>query len=260
MGKSTTTAALIDQWRAAGRTVAVLAVDPSSPFTGGALLGDRVRMASHSTDEGVYIRSMAARGHLGGLSAATPAAVQLLSACGFDVVVIETVGVGQSEVDVVRYADTVLILQAPGMGDRVQATKAGLLEIGDVFAVNKADRPGASVTARELRAMVTAKPLLPNQWRPPVLSMVATKGEGVAEVVAAIDDHLAAGEADGSADARRTARVAAEIAALVDERLQGRLLRHQSELDALAAEVLAGGTDAHAAADRMITSIDWSTT
>ena len=146
VGKSTTTAALIELWRSQGRTVAVIAVDPSSPFTGGALLGDRVRMAAHSTDDGVYIRSMAARGQLGGLSAATPAAVQLLSACGFDVVVVETVGVGQSEIDVVRYADTVVILQAPGMGDRIQAVKAGLLEIGDVFAVNKSDRPGASVT------------------------------------------------------------------------------------------------------------------
>ncbi len=258
VGKSTTTAALIELWRSQGRTVAVIAVDPSSPFTGGALLGDRVRMAAHSTDGGVYIRSMAARGQLGGLSAATPAAVQVLSACGFDVVVVETVGVGQSEIDVVRYADTVVILQAPGMGDRIQAVKAGLLEIGDVFAVNKSDRPGASVTARELRAMVSAKPLAAGQWHPPVVSLVASKAEGIAELVSAIDEHLVAGEADGSAQARRTARVAAEIAALADERIQRALARRQADIDTLAADVLDGRADAYQAADAVVAAIDWS--
>ena len=166
VGKSTTTAALIERWRAQGLTVAVLAVDPSSPFTGGAPLGDRVRMGAHSTDSGVFIRSMAARGQLGGLAAAAPAAVRVLTGCGFDIVLVETVGVGQSEVDIVRYADTVVILQAPGMGDRIQATKAGLMEIGDVLAVNKSDRPGANATKRELIAMVSAKPVAAGEWRP----------------------------------------------------------------------------------------------
>lgn len=259
VGKSTTTAALIAEWRDRGLTVAVVAVDPSSPFTGGALLGDRVRMESHSTDDGVYIRSMAARGQLGGLSAATPAAVQVLAGCGFDVVVIETVGVGQSEVDIVRYADTVVILQAPGMGDRIQATKAGLLEIGDVFAVNKSDRPGANLTKRELVAMVSAKPLAPGQWRPPVLPIVATTGEGIGRLVDTIGEHQKAGEVTGSIQQRRRDRVAAQISALAQDQLQLAINQQREAVDQLAAEVLAGRTDAYRAAADVLSDVGWRT-
>lgn len=253
VGKSTTTAALIAEWRARGRTVAVVAVDPSSPFTGGALLGDRVRMDAHSTDPGVYIRSMAARGQLGGLAAATPAAVGVLSGLGFDVVVVETVGVGQSEVDIVRYADTVLILQAPGMGDRIQATKAGLLEIGDVFAVNKADRPGANLTKRELAAMIAAKPLTADQWRPPVLPIVATTGEGIAELVDLLKAHRAWAESSGNARRRRIDRAAAEIAALVQENVQRRLADRSRELAVLAEQVVDGAVAPPEAAQTLLT-------
>ncbi len=154
MGKSTTTSALITAMRGRGQRVGVLAVDPSSPFSGGALLGDRIRMQQHATDEGVFIRSMASRGHLGGLSATTPQALRVLDAAGFDVVLIETVGVGQSEIEVAAAADTTLVLLAPGMGDSIQAAKAGILEIGDIFVVNKADRDGADSTVRELRNMI----------------------------------------------------------------------------------------------------------
>lgn len=253
VGKSTTTAALIAEWRARGRTVAVVAVDPSSPFTGGALLGDRVRMDAHSTDPGVYIRSMAARGQLGGLAAATPAAVGVLSGLGFDVVVVETVGVGQSEVDIVRYADTVLILQAPGMGDRIQATKAGLLEIGDVFAVNKADRPGANLTKRELAAMIAAKPLTADQWRPPVLPIVATTGEGITELVDLLEAHRAWAESSGDARRRRIDRAAAEIAALVQENVQRQLAARSRDLADLAEQVVDGAIAPPEAAQTLLT-------
>ncbi len=191
-GKSTITAALVGAYRARGARVAVLAVDPSSPFTGGALLGDRVRMGDHVLDHGVFIRSMSSRGHLGGLAAATPAAVDLLAALGFDVVLIETVGVGQSEVDVMDLADTVAVAVAPGMGDGIQAAKAGILEIADVLVVNKADHDGARSTVRDLKSMValgrsgTAKP---REWRIPVLSTVAVRGVGIDELVAAFDAH-----------------------------------------------------------------------
>ena len=194
VGKSTTTAALISAARADGLRVAVLAVDPSSPFSGGALLGDRVRMAAHATDPEVYIRSMASRGQLGGLSAATPGAVDLLSAVGFDLVLVETVGVGQNEVDVMRLADTVVVVVAPGMGDGVQAAKAGILEIADLLVVNKADREGATTTVRELRGMLAvgrAGSAAPDEWRVPVLAVVAIDGTGVTELTAALTEHRA---------------------------------------------------------------------
>ncbi len=181
VGKSTTSNALIHAWRASGRTVGVLAVDPSSPITGGALLGDRIRMSDHALDEGVFIRSLATRGHLGGLSEAVPASVRVLDSAGFDIVLVETVGVGQSEVDIMRVADTCVIVMAPGMGDGIQAAKAGLLEIGDVYVVNKADRPGAERTRRDLAAIVGDR----------VLTTSALTGEGIDELVAQIDDHRA---------------------------------------------------------------------
>ncbi|MFN8126743.1 MAG: methylmalonyl Co-A mutase-associated GTPase MeaB [Candidatus Nanopelagicales bacterium] len=255
VGKSTTTAALIGRWRDAGLAVAVLAVDPSSPFTGGALLGDRVRMGDHATDDGVFIRSMAARGQLGGLSAATPAAIRVLAGCGFDVIVVETVGVGQSEVDIVRYADTVVILQAPGMGDRVQATKAGLLEIGDVFAVNKSDRPGADATRRELVAMVSAKPIPEGGWRPPVVAVTASTGAGIDDLVAAIADHRAFAEASGAASARRRARVAAEIRGLALGQVDNRIAAASSTMGDLVESVLSGRRDPRAAAEELLAGL-----
>ena len=182
VGKSTTTAALVGAYRARGAKVGVLAVDPSSPFSGGALLGDRVRMQQHATDDQVFIRSMASRGHLGGLAATTPQVLRVLDAAGFDVVVIETVGVGQSEIEIAATADTSLVLLAPGMGDGIQAAKAGILEIGDVFVVNKADRDGADSTAREIRHMLELG--VRGHWLPPVIKTVASTGVGIDEIIA----------------------------------------------------------------------------
>ena len=204
VGKSTTTSALVAQFRAAGRRVGVLAVDPSSPFSGGALLGDRIRMQEHATDPEVFIRSMASRGHLGGLASSTPQAVRVLDAAGCDPVLVETVGVGQSEVEVAGEADTTIVLLAPGMGDGIQAAKAGILEIGDIFVVNKADRDGADSTARELRHMISLGPSgQAGRGSRPVLKVIATRGEGLTELVAAIDGHRAVagvlGHRDGPA-------------------------------------------------------------
>ena len=184
VGKSTMTNALVGALRAQGKRVGILAVDPSSPFSGGALLGDRIRMQDHALDPEVYIRSMASRGHLGGLSWTTPQALRVLDAAGCDVVVVETVGVGQSEVEVAGLADTTLVLLAPGMGDGIQAAKAGILEIGDLFVVNKADREGADATVRDIRHMISLGDRTePGLWRPPVLKTVAARGEGIDEVM-----------------------------------------------------------------------------
>ena len=182
VGKSTSTTALVRAFRERGLRVGVLAVDPSSPFSGGALLGDRIRMSEHATDPGVFIRSMASRGHLGGLSWATPQAIRVLDGAGCDVVVVETVGVGQSEVEVAALADTTVVLLAPGMGDGIQAAKAGILEVGDVFVVNKADRDGADATVRDLRHMISLGDRTePGLWRPPVVKTVAAQGLGRSE-------------------------------------------------------------------------------
>ncbi len=232
VGKSTITSALIADVRAAGQRVAVLAVDPSSPFSGGALLGDRVRMGEHVTDPGVFIRSMASRGRLGGLSSATPAAVDLMSALGFDVVLVETVGVGQNEVDVLRLADTVVVVTAPGAGDGVQAAKAGILEIADVLVVNKGDREGAAATVRELKTMLAigrteagrtsapardaGAPAVP-RWRVPVLSTTATTGAGIAELVEQIRSHERFAAGTPLAAERRLARSAITVQTLVSD-------------------------------------------
>src|SRR5688572_11502885 len=186
VGKSTTTNALVTAYRARGQRVGVLAVDPTSPFSGGALLGDRVRMAEHTTDPEVFIRSMASRGHLGGLAWAAPQALRVLDAAGFDVVLVETVGVGQSEVEIAGTADTTLVLLAPGMGDGVQAAKAGILEVGDVYVVNKADRPEAATVRCDLRSMLALTERASGSWRPPVLLMSAQSGEGVDKVAQAL--------------------------------------------------------------------------
>jgi len=250
VGKSTLTAALIADLRAAGSTVAVLAVDPSSPFSGGALLGDRVRMAEHVTDPGVYIRSMASRGHLGGMSSTTPAAVDLMSAAGFDVVIVETVGVGQNEVDVLRLADTVVVVTAPGAGDGIQAAKAGILEIADILVVNKADREGVAGTVRELKAMValgrtgTAQP---GGRRIPVLTTTATVPAGIAELRRCILEHARAATADGTGLLRRRARFGMAVETLVTEHVQLTLQSGDGRklLGSAAAELAATGGDPH---------------
>jgi LAO/AO transport system kinase len=252
VGKSTSTSALVSAYRGRGLTVAVLAVDPSSPFSGGALLGDRVRMQEHAIDEGVFIRSMATRGHLGGLAWAAPQALRLLGAAGFDVALVETVGVGQAEVEVASLADSTIVLLAPGMGDGIQAAKAGILEIADLFVVNKADRDGADATARDLRFMLSlAERPADGQWRPPVLKTVASRGEGVEAVVDALEEHRTWLEASGELHRRRVQRAVDELEAVTLAGLRERLgdLRGGTAVRALAERVVAGEVDPYTAAD-----------
>ncbi len=258
VGKSTLTNALVGILRARGKRVGILAVDPSSPFSGGALLGDRIRMQDHALDPNVYIRSMASRGHLGGLSWTTPQALRVLDAAGCEVVLVETVGVGQSEVEVAGLADTTLVLLAPGMGDGIQAAKAGILEIGDVFVVNKADREGADATVRDIRHMISLGDRSePNLWRSPVLKTVAARGDGIAEVMAAIDDHFAWMEASGTLRDRRVRRAVDEIEAIAIRALRIRIgdLRHGQGVDDLAAQVVDGSSDPYAAADQVVEAL-----
>ncbi|GAB3446219.1 methylmalonyl Co-A mutase-associated GTPase MeaB [Streptomonospora sediminis] len=257
VGKSTSTSALVKALRARGDSVAVLAVDPSSPFTGGALLGDRVRMQEHATDPGVYIRSMATRGHLGGLSWAAPHALRVLDAAGFAVVLVETVGVGQAEVDIAAHADTTVVLSAPGMGDGVQAGKAGVLEVADILAVNKADREGARAAVRDLRQMVAQVDREPHEWKPPVVSMAAADGEGVADLLAHLDEHADHLDTSGGLNARRRARARREIEGIAMEVLTRRLadVSGHAALDKLADEVAAGG-DPYAAADTVLAALE----
>jgi LAO/AO transport system kinase len=256
-GKSTLVAALIAALREAGRTVAVVAVDPSSPITGGALLGDRVRMQAYASDDGVFIRSMASRGHAGGLASTSASAAAVLDACGFDIVLLETVGTGQSEVEVAATADTTVVLEAPEMGDEVQAIKAGLLEVADLVVVNKGDRPGAGRTAAQLRAMLvptTARVAAddrdrPRPKRPEVLVTTALTGDGIPELLAALDRHRAAGRA-GASEASRRARAAAQVDAIVLDRFRERVLG-SDEARALIDAVAAHELDPFAAADRL---------
>src|SRR4051812_6669196 len=254
VGKSTTTAALVAALRGRGTRVGVLAVDPSSPFSGGALLGDRVRMQEHATDAGVYIRSMASRGHLGGLAWTTPQALRVLDAAGCEVVLVETVGVGQAEVEVASLADTTLVLVAPGMGDAIQAAKAGILEVADVFVVNKADRDGADQAARDLRNMLSLGERHDAlAWQPPIVKTVASRGEGVDDVVAALDAHHAWLLESGRLDAKRRVRAAEEVESIAVTALREQMgdLRGGSLLDQLAGQVVAGEIDPYAAADRL---------
>jgi LAO/AO transport system kinase len=258
VGKSTTTSALVGALRAQDRRVGVLAVDPTSPFSGGALLGDRVRMAEHATDDGVFIRSMATRGHLGGLSWSTPQALRVLDAAGCDVVLIETVGVGQSEVEVVALADTTVVLLAPGMGDGVQAAKAGILEVADVFVVNKADREGAAQAVRDLRHMISlAGPREGGRWTRPVVSTVASRHEGLEDLVAALDRHRDWIDSHGERHRRRLARAAAEIEAITLDRIRDRIgdLRGGSGLADLAKRVVVGDLDPYLAADELAAGV-----
>jgi LAO/AO transport system kinase len=260
-GKSTLVAALIAELRAAGRTVAVVAVDPSSPITGGALLGDRVRMQSYASDDGVFIRSMASRGHAGGLAATSTSAAAVLDAAGFDVVLLETVGTGQSEVEVAAAADTTVVLEAPEMGDEVQAIKAGLLEVADIVVVNKGDRPGAQRTAAQLRAMLApageaGRELAVRIKRPDVLVTTAVSGAGVPELLAALDRHRADGSAEATPAARR-ARAAAQVRAVVLERLWERLASPElaGATDAAITAVARHETDPFAAADALLAAL-----
>jgi LAO/AO transport system ATPase len=257
VGKSTTTTALVRAYRAARKRVGVLAVDPSSPFSGGALLGDRVRMTDHAGDPGVFIRSMASRGHLGGLAWATPQALRVLDAAGCDVVLVETVGVGQSELEVASLADTTLVLLAPGMGDGIQAAKAGILEVADVLVVNKADRDGADRTARDLRSMLSlGGPPGDGAWRPPVVCTVASReaDNGVPDVLARIEEHSAWLAASGEGRRRRVARAAREVEAIAVAGLRARLgdVHGSAALGTLAEQVVAGDTDPYRAADELV--------
>lgn len=258
VGKSTMTSAIVKALRHRDLRVGVLAVDPSSPFSGGALLGDRIRMQDHTLDPEVYIRSMASRGHLGGLAWSTPQALRVLDAAGCDVVLVETVGVGQSEVEVAGLADTTIVLLAPGMGDGIQAAKAGILEVGDVFVVNKADREGADATARELRQMISlGEARAPGDWRPPVIQTVASRGEGIDEVMAALDEHRDWLGVSGALRAGRVRRAAAEIEAITLHALRSRIgdPRRGTALDDVAGQVVDGTIDPYAAADVLVEAV-----
>ena len=263
-GKSTLVAALIARVREAGRSVAVIAVDPSSPITGGALLGDRVRMQAHAGDGDVFLRSMASRGHAGGLASTSGAAAAVLDAAGFDLILLETVGTGQSEVEVAAAADTTVVVEAPEMGDEVQAIKAGLLEVADLVVVNKGDRPGAQRTASQLRAMLVAVPHVgssgsddrPRPKRPEILLTTASTGEGVPELLTGLDAHRAAGR-EGVTASARLARAEAQVWAILADRLRESL--HDEDRRALSRETLAAVADyrldPYAAADRLLESL-----
>jgi len=250
VGKSTLATALVRQARREGRRVAVLAVDPTSPYTGGALLGDRVRMQEHATDPDVFIRSMATRGHLGGMALATPEAVRILDAAGYDLVIVETVGVGQAEIEVAAATDTALVVLAPGLGDAVQMAKAGILEIADVFVVNKGDREGAAEVQRELRQMLHLGAALP--WEPPVLETTATTDEGVDELWLAIARHRAHLDATGSLRVRRHARTLQEVEALAAERFRHATVRALAADGDLADRLRVRTIDPYAAADELL--------
>jgi LAO/AO transport system kinase len=277
-GKSSLTDRLIGHLRRAGKTVGVIAVDPTSPFTGGAILGDRIRMQDHALDEGVFIRSLGTRGHLGGLSRSTSDLVQVMDAMGKDIILVETVGVGQDEIEIASLAHTVVVVAVPGLGDDVQAIKAGVLEIADVFAVNKADREGADRTVRDLQGMlelrrtVLGRPLdhdaahrfhghvppaavAAGDWEPPIVKTVAVKDEGVAELVRAIEGHRAHLESTGGRRAREVARALAGFVAVLRERLlAGALARLEEEmgrLDAVAARIAAREADPYLLAEEL---------
>jgi len=252
-GKSTTATSIVRALRARGQRVGVLAVDPSSPFSGGALLGDRVRMQEHALDQDVYIRSMATRGHLGGLAVATPQALRAFDAARFDTVIVETVGVGQSELEIAQTADTILVLLAPGMGDGIQAAKAGILEIGDILVVNKSDRDGAQALIRELRTMIALADRGPQDWKPPIVSTVAYENRGIADLLDAIDRFWASQMKSGRADKRRVARARREVESLALAKLRAQFrLNGEAELEDLAKAVSRGELDPYAAADRVV--------
>lgn len=278
-GKSSLTDRLIARYRKEGKTVGVVAVDPTSPFSGGAILGDRIRMQDHALDPGVFIRSLATRGHLGGLTRSTSDVVQVLDAMGKDVIIVETVGVGQDEIEIASFAHTVVVVAVPGLGDDVQAIKAGVLEIADVFAVNKADREGADRTVRDLQMMLELRrtvagrpppehdaahrsggaspepPPAPGEWEPPIVRTVAVKDEGVPDLVQAIEAHRAHLVRTGAKATRETARARAAFVTVLRERLlAGALDRLEAEmgrLDAVAGRIAARQADPYALADEL---------
>ncbi|WP_420451045.1 methylmalonyl Co-A mutase-associated GTPase MeaB [Ilumatobacter sp.] len=257
-GKSTLTASLIGHLRSLELEIAVLAIDPSSPFTGGAILGDRVRMQDHATDPGVFIRSMATRGHLGGLALATPEAVRALDAIGRRWILVETVGVGQVEVEVAGKADTTIVVVNPGWGDSVQANKAGLMEIADVFVINKADRKGADETRRDLQQMLDLSDLGEDAWRAPILETTATSGTGVTELWDTVLEHREFAESSGLLHERRSFRLGEELREIIAQRL-GRKAREictGERWDQLADEVAERATDPWTAADEMLSGVD----
>jgi LAO/AO transport system kinase len=256
-GKSTLTSATIGHIRSLGKHVAVLAIDPSSPFTGGAILGDRVRMQDHATDPGVFIRSMATRGHLGGLSLATPEAVRLLDAVGQRWILVETVGVGQVEVEIAGKADTTVVVVNPGWGDSVQANKAGLMEIADVFVINKADRKGVEDTRRDLEQMLELSDLPHEAWRPPILSVIATEKKGVEELWSTVQQHRDHIIATGELERRREFRLREELREIVARRLEQRAreIVTVERWNELQHGVLDRSVDPWTAADEMLRSV-----
>jgi LAO/AO transport system kinase len=255
-GKSTLTDHLIAAAKDSAGSVGVLAVDPSSPFSGGAILGDRVRMQDHALDEGVFIRSMATRGHLGGLALAAPEAVRVLAAAGLPVVLVETVGVGQVEVEVAGAADTTVVVVNPGWGDSIQANKAGLLEVADVFVINKADRPGAGETRRDLDHMLDMNVNM-GDWRPPIVMTTASAGEGVDDLWAALDDHVEHLRASGQLEERRRQRLLDELSHVVVRRLEAdvRSLAAGRRWEEVSGEVVARRLDPYAAAEELVASV-----
>lgn len=256
-GKSTLTSALIGALRARGSRIAVLAIDPSSPYTGGAILGDRVRMQEHSHDDQVFIRSMATRGHLGGLALATSESIKVLDATGHDWVLVETVGVGQVEVEIAGKADTTVVVVNPGWGDSVQANKAGLLEIADVFAINKADRDGVDATRRDLQAMLELTEFEVDEWRPSITATVATTGDGVEALLDAIVSHRQACESSGEIRRRRERRRREELREIVERRLElrAREVCSGSTWNEIERRVVEGQMDPWSAADEMLRGI-----
>ena len=256
-GKSTLTSALIAHIRSLDQTVSVLAIDPSSPFTGGAILGDRVRMQNHATDAGVFIRSMATRGHLGGLSLATSEAVRLLDAVGSPCTLVETVGVGQVEVEIARNADTIVVVVNPGWGDSVQANKAGLLEIADIFVINKADRPGVDQTRRDLEQMLELSDFSKDAWQPTIVTTVGTTSEGAEGLWRAIEEHRKHATADGSLAKRRDQRLRNELKAIIVRRLEHRAreICTGDRWEEIQTEMLSRSRDPWTSADEMLRGI-----
>ena len=252
VGKSTTTGALISEYRKQGLRVSVLAVDPSSPVTGGALLGDRIRMQEHALDEGVFIRSMSSRGQLGGLSSATQAAAKVLDAVGFDVIIVETVGVGQSEVDVVNAVDTVVLVLAPGAGDGVQAAKAGILEIADIYVVNKADRDGAEGVVRELRSMIGLGTQTQTSWTPEIVTTTATTGQGLSDLVAAISKHHDWAVTSGDRALRSVERAKLNLRRAVLDSVADQLNLNANAFDSLSARVASGEISTELAVEQIL--------
>ncbi|MEY3656686.1 MAG: hypothetical protein RL114_1044 [Actinomycetota bacterium] len=256
-GKSTLTSAVIKHLRSLQMEIAVLAIDPSSPFTGGAILGDRVRMQDHATDPGVFIRSMATRGHLGGLSLSTPEAIRMLDAVGREWILVETVGVGQVEVEIAGKADTTVVVLNPGWGDSVQANKAGLMEIADIFVINKADRKGVEETRRDIEQMLELSDLAHDAWRPPIIATVGNTGEGVVNLWDAVLEHRASIESSGELQKRRDFRLREELREIVARRLEQRAreICTGDKWETLQDGVLNRSIDPWSAADEMLKGV-----